>query len=95
MGLLDQIMIGMTNTCFIHTCVYPACHSCARCLINMAAFLVLLLIACVASAPQPKHELINKLLNAVEKAADFFSSDYANINADGVFGLRIGQGMYL
>ncbi|XP_041348010.1 UPF0764 protein C16orf89 homolog [Gigantopelta aegis] len=89
-------MICRTNTCFVHTFVIrfvSRVHG--TCLINMAALLVLLLICCVSSTPQRKTELLNKLLSAVEKAADFFSSDYANINADGIFGLRIGQGQLI
>lgn len=40
----------------------------------------------------PANPLIHKVLETTQKLLDFFSEDYSNINVDGLFGLRIGQG---
>lgn len=46
----------------------------------------------IVFASQTSGNLIPKLINAIEKAANFFQADYENINVDGLFGLQLGQG---
>lgn len=46
----------------------------------------------IVFASQTSGNLIPKLINAIEKAANFFQDDYENINVDGLFGLQLGQG---
>ena len=46
----------------------------------------------ITFASHTSEKLIPKLLNAVEKAVDFFQDDYEDINVDGLFGLQLGQG---
>lgn len=59
-------------------------------------FVVLLLFAFwgdVASVPSDSDaRLLSRVIEAVQKGLEFFSEDYSDINVDGLFGLRIGQG---
>ncbi|ESO95304.1 hypothetical protein LOTGIDRAFT_160424 [Lottia gigantea] len=36
--------------------------------------------------------LISKVLSAVEKEANFFARDFSDLNVDGLYGLRVGEG---
>lgn len=36
--------------------------------------------------------LLDRVLDNLEKQSKFFSSDYSDINVDGLFGLRMAQG---
>ena len=37
----------------------------------------------------------DKILDSLEKAVQFYSSNIEKVNLDSVFGLRVGQGLYL
>lgn len=38
--------------------------------------------------------LLDRVLDNLEKQSKFFSSDYSDINVDGLFGLRMAQGAW-
>ncbi len=64
-------------------------------------FLVLSLI-CFVTPSQFEEDFtrgnadwISRVLISLNKVVDFFRKDYDSVNLDGVFGLRVAEGMYL
>lgn len=57
------------------------------------AILLLISLAGVDAVPPTESALLAQVIETVEKTLDFFAEDYSAINVDGLFGLRIGQGM--
>ncbi len=56
--------------------------------------IVVAILTIVHGAPSAEN-LLPRVLDAVDRAIKFFSSDYSKINVDGLFGLRIGQGKFI
>lgn len=59
----------------------------------MLVLFVVLNVVGIHAVPPTENILLAKVLHTVEKTLDFFTEDYAAINVDGLFGLRVGQGM--
>ncbi len=64
-------------------------------------FLVLSLI-CFVTPSQFEEDFtrgntdwISRVIISLNKVVDFFRKDYDSVNLDGVFGLRVAEGMYL
>ncbi|KAK3085139.1 hypothetical protein FSP39_024974 [Pinctada imbricata] len=57
--------------------------------------LICLPLTLTLSAPLDRDELLQNVLQVVSKGLQFFSSDYSDINVDGLFGLRLGQGQII
>lgn len=62
----------------------------------MRYIILLLLIPFVCGAPSATSKtLLSHVISAVEKVLGFFNKDYSDINVDGLFGLRLGQGQLI
>ncbi len=44
---------------------------------------------------QAKNDWISRVLISLDKVIEFFFRDYDSVNLDGIFGLRVAEGMYL
>lgn len=59
----------------------------------LVAILLLISLVGVDAVPPTESALLAEVIETVEKTLEFFAEDYSAINVDGLFGLRIGQGM--
>lgn len=60
----------------------------------MSPFVVFVIALTIVNGAPTKEKLLPRVIDAVDRAIKFFSSDYSSINVDGLFGLRIGQGKW-
>ncbi|XP_071093858.1 UPF0764 protein C16orf89 homolog [Haliotis cracherodii] len=61
----------------------------------MSPFVVFVIGLTIVNGAPTKEKLLPRVIDAVDRAIKFFSSDYSSINVDGLFGLRIGQGQII
>ncbi|XP_046576820.1 UPF0764 protein C16orf89 homolog isoform X2 [Haliotis rubra] len=61
----------------------------------MSPVVLLVFTLTIVNGAPTKESLLPRVIDAVDRAIKFFSSDYSSINVDGLFGLRIGQGQII
>ncbi|XP_067681984.1 UPF0764 protein C16orf89 homolog [Haliotis asinina] len=61
----------------------------------MSPVVVFVFALTIVNGAPTKESLLPRVIDAVDRAIKFFSSDYSSINVDGLFGLRIGQGQII